>query len=42
MADDDSTNDYVERQNKDGSTCTVLDAEHLQTRAYVSRRESGC
>ena len=37
---DDGTNDYVERQNKDGSTSTVLDSEHVQrSRLRVDTRK---
>lgn len=37
---DDGTNDWVERQNKDGSTQTVFDAEHYQrSRLRVDTRK---
>lgn len=37
---DDGTNDWVERQNKDGSTYTALDAEHVQrSRLRVETRK---
>jgi hypothetical protein len=37
---DDATNDFVERQNKDGHTSKVFDAEHVQrSRLRVEARK---
>lgn len=37
---DDGTNDWVERQNKDGSTYTAVDSEHIQrSRLRVDTRK---